>query len=284
MAETCRILHLARSSFYRHQQPPRLLGGESPEPAVAAAERRGDAELLVEIREVAGSHPFWGYRRIAAYLRRKRGLPVNRKRIRRLMRRDNLSVPLKRYKAKRKETRSKPKPTRGNEWWGTDMTKFYVQGVGWLYLVVVLDWYTKRILGHSLHLRSKAPEWLEALHQAVEAACPSGSRAYGISLMSDNGSQPTSSRYEAVVETLGITHVTTSYNNPKGNADTERFMRTFKEEVVWPNEFSSLEEATEAVEAFLRFYNEDYPHSALNGMSPVDFEQSLNQTPQQAAA
>ena len=51
-------------------------------------------------------------------------------------------------------------------------------------------------------------------------------------LMSDNGSQPMSTCYETILETLGIEHITTSYNNPKGNADTERFMRTFKEEVV----------------------------------------------------
>ena len=97
-------------------------------------------------------------------------------------------------------------------------------------------------------------------------------------MMSDNGSQPTSRRYEMILDTLGIEHVTTSYNNPKGNADTERFMQTFKEEVVRPNEFASLEEASAAVDDFFHFYNHDYPHSTLAGMSPIDFEASLNQT------
>jgi putative transposase len=60
-------------------------------------------------------------------------------------------------------------------------------------------------------------------------------------------------------------------------------MRTFKEEVVWPNEFESLEDATRAADNFFRFYNQDYPHSALMGISPIDFEASLNQT-QTAAA
>lgn len=250
-----------------------------------AKKSASDEDLLARIREVAGLHPFWGYRRITSYLRHKQGLLVNKKRVRRLMREASLSVPLTRYKAKREvDNRSKPKPTRANEWWGTDMTKFYVPGLGWLYLVVVLDWYTKRGLGFSLDLRPKTELWLQALDQAVSVGCPLGSRSYGgLSLMSDNGSQPTSSRYEAVVETLGITHATTSYNNPKGNADTERFMRTFKEEVVWPNEFSCFEEARAAVEAFFRFYNEDYPHSALKGLSPVDFETQLNQTQPVAA-
>lgn len=194
------------------------------------------------------------------------------------MRLDGLSVPVTRYKAKRTETRSKPRPTGRNQWWGTDMTKFYVQHVGWLYLVVVLDWYTKRALGWSLGLRPTTDLWLTALYASVDVACPAGSRSEHVQLMSDNGSQPTSRRYEATLETLEIGHVTTSYNNPKGNADTERFMRTFKEEVIWPNDFASLEEARESIETFFAFYNSDYPHSALAGMSPMDFESSLNQT------
>jgi len=187
------------------------------------------------------------------------------------MRLYGLSVPQKRYKAKRTENRSKPRASRMNEWWGTDMTKFYVQNISWLYLVVVLDWYTKRALGYALSLRPKTELWLGALHQAVMTACPSGSRSFEIRLMSDNGSQPTSRRYEKEFETLGIAHAKTSYNNPKGNADTERFLRTFKEEAIWPNEFESLEEAERSVDAFFRFYNEDYPHSALDGRAPDRF-------------
>lgn len=277
VAETCRILRLSRASYYRHQRALTIVQPEIPHQGAS------EAALLEKIRDLAGKHPFWGYRRITAFLQHKCSVNVNRKRVRRLMRLDGLSVPVKRYKAKRTETRSKPQPTRRNEWWGTDMTKFYVQGLGWLYLVVVIDWYTKRALGYSVGLRPKTDLWLQALHQAVEVGCPAGTRAEDVHLMSDNGSQPTSARYEKVLEILRIEHVTTSYNNPKGNANTERFMRTFKEEVVWPNEFTSLEEAIAAVNTFFLFYNLDYPHSALMGMSPIDFEASLNQT-QTAAA
>ncbi|HEX9657950.1 MAG TPA: DDE-type integrase/transposase/recombinase [Bacteroidota bacterium] len=198
------------------------------------------------------------------------------------MRLHGLSVPVKRYKAKRTETRSKPRVTRRNQWWVTDMTKFYFQNTGWLYLVVVIDWYTKRVLGYALSLRPRTDLWLDTLHQAVATACPLGSRSYGIKLMPDNGSQPTSKRYEKELQALGIDHVTTSYNNPKGNADTERFMRTFKEEVVWPNEFDSFLEATNAVDTFFRFYNHDYSRSTIGEQSPIDFEQSLNQIPEAA--
>ena len=90
--------------------------------------------------------------------------------------------------------------------------------------------------------------------------------------MSNNGSQPTSMKYQTAVDVLNINHVTTSYSNPKGNADTERFMRTFKEEVVYINEFDSFEEAQDAVDNFMNFYNHDYSYSTLGNLSPIDFE------------
>lgn len=275
VSETCRILQFSRASIYRRRR--------NPVNAAPMQTMETDEQMLTDmIRGLAARHPFWGYRRITAYLRRKHSMKVNRKRVRRLMRLHGLSVPVKRYKAKRMETRSKPQATRRNQWWGTDMTKFYLQNTGWLYLVVVIDWYTKRALGYALGLRPTTDLWLDALRQAVATGCPRGSRSYGISIMSDNGSQPTSKRYEKELETLGITHVTTSYNNPKGNADTERFMRTFKEEVIWPNEFDSFQEAAKAVDVFFPFYNEDYPHSTIGEQSPIDFEQSLNQIPEAA--
>ena len=115
--------------------------------------------LLERIQALKAEHPFWGYRRIWAYLRFVDQLPVNKKRILRLMREHHLLVtPNQRLKAKRTPTRSKPKPTRPNEWWGIDMTKVLVQDVGWVYIVVVLDWYTKMIVGYHADLRSTAQQ------------------------------------------------------------------------------------------------------------------------------
>jgi putative transposase len=100
--------------------------------------------LLQRIRALKAEHPFWGYRRIWAYLHFVEQLPVNKKRVLRLMRAHHLLVtPNLRLRAKRTPMRSKPKPTKPNEWWGIDMTKVLVEGVGWIYIVVVLDWYTK---------------------------------------------------------------------------------------------------------------------------------------------
>ncbi|MCX7823734.1 MAG: integrase core domain-containing protein, partial [Syntrophobacterales bacterium] len=71
---------------------------------------------------------------------------------------------------------------------------------------------------------------------------------------------------------LGIEQIFTSYDNPKGNADTERVMRTIKEELIWVDEFSSFEEAKERIREWVGFYNRFYVHSALDYLSPEEYE------------
>ena len=75
-------------------------------------------------------------------------------------------------------------------------------------------------------------------HGGPRSVPPDGVRDQGLSLMSDNGCQPTSIAFMAACGTLGVHQMFTSYNNPKGNADTERFMRTLKEECLWLQEWS----------------------------------------------
>jgi putative transposase len=185
-----------------------------------------DEGLLPCIQALKAEHPFWGYRRIWAYRRFVEQLPVNKKRIWRLMREHRLLVPPNlRLKAKRTPPGRKPKPTTPNQWWGIDMTKVLVQGFGWVYIVIVLDWYTKAVVGHYAGIRCTARRWLEALDRAVNGRFPNGARDQGLALMSDNGCQPTSMASMEACSTMGIHQTFTSDNNPKGNADTERFMR-----------------------------------------------------------
>jgi len=189
------------------------------------------------------------------------------------MREHNLTVKMKQYKAKRTPTRSKPKPTCPNQWWGIDMTKFIVDRLGWVYLVVVLDWHTRKIVGYEIGLQSKSPDWLKALDMGVKEQCPEGAREYQLHLMSDNGSQPTSTAFINACGVLDIEQAFTSYNNPKGNANTERVIRTIKEDCIWINEWDTLDEAKKAIEQWIHDYNHLYPHSALDYLSPVEFEQ-----------
>jgi transposase InsO family protein len=177
-----------------------------------------------------------------------------------------------------KPVRPKPRADRPCQYWGIDMTKFLIPSIGWVYLVLVLDWYTKKIVGWDLALRSRAAEWKQALERAIETEFPNGVRGAGLNLISDNGTQPTAISFMQDMATLGINHIFTTYNNPKGNADTERMMRTIKEEVLWLQEFTSLEQAREVINRWIRVdYNQQYVHSALGYRSPQEFEQQVEQ-------
>ena len=132
-------------------------------------------ELLNQIQSLKLEHPFWGYRRIWAYLKYRQGLTVNRKRVLRLMKENNLLVtPNTRLKAIRAKypQRSKPKATRINQYWSIDMTKVLIGSFGWLYLVIVLDWFSKKTIGYSVKMRSRADDWLEALNLSCNNQFP----------------------------------------------------------------------------------------------------------------
>lgn len=235
--------------------------------------------LLEKLKELRLAHPFWGYRRMTAWLRFREGYGVNRKRIQKLMRENGLTVEQKRHQALRTPQRSKPKATRPNEYWGIDMTKFLLGPLGWCYLVVVLDWFTKEIVGWNLSLRAKTSEWKEALDQALCEKFPWGVRDQGLNLVSDNGSQPTSVAFMRDTALLGINQIFCSYDNPKGNAETERVIRTIKEEVLWLNDFESFEEARATIGAWIgEDYNRLYVHSALGYRSPEEFRRQWVQS------
>lgn len=184
----------------------------------------------------------------------------------------------------RTPSRSKPRPTAPQQWWGIDMTKVMVQPLGCVYVVIVLDWYTKKIVGHYAGLQAKSTHWLLALEQAVQSQFPAGIQGQRLSLMSDNGCQPTSVAFMKTCVTLGIAQAFTSYNNPKGNADTERLMRTLKEELLWLREWTSPLELERVLAAWVDWYNTSYLHSALGYRTPGQVEQHYSHSTQFVAA
>jgi transposase InsO family protein len=202
-------------------------------------------------------------------------LPVNRKRVYRLLKENHLLVKAsRRLLAKRTSKVCKPRPEQANQWWGIDMTKVMTDS-GWAYVVLVVDWYSKKLVGHYCGEQSKSWHWLAALNKAVNRQFPAGIReASGqLSLMSDNGSQPTSRSFMEACTGLGIKQAFTAYNNPKGNADTERMMRTLKEELCWLREWKSANELKMVLDTFVEDFNAGYLHSALGYKTPNRFEQ-----------
>ena len=225
--------------------------------------------ILERIKSIKAEHPFWGYRRVWAYLRYIDGLIVNKKRVYRLMREHNLTVkPNTRLIAKRVSERPKPRADKPKQYWGIDMTKV-MSNTGWVYVVIVLDWYTKKIVGHYSGKQARTKEWLEALDKALNREYPRGVRGNSLKLISDNGSQPTSLSFMKTCSNLDIKQIFTTYNNPKGNADTERMIRTMKEELFWLREWENESELTLELDRWVDYYNRSYLHSALRYRTPL---------------
>ena len=133
--------------------------------------------ILKRIKTLKTEHPFLGYRRIWAHLNFIDKIDVNKKRVLRLMRNYQLIVNTEtRLKAKRASDRPRPRAKKPNEIYGIDMTKIKLETEGWAYLVLVIDWHTKKIVGHTVDNRSKSSHWLTALNQAACLQCPEGTR------------------------------------------------------------------------------------------------------------
>lgn len=146
--------------------------------------------ILDQIRAFKAEHPFWGYRRIWAYLKFIDTIDVNKKWVLRLMKEHQLIVsPETSLRAKRRVEKSQAKAQKPNEIYWIDMTKIKFKEQGWGYRVVVIDGYTRKIIGSKLDTRSKSNQWLLALNRAACLQCREGK---GIKLVSDNGCQLTS--------------------------------------------------------------------------------------------
>lgn len=233
-----------------------------------------DAPIVSRIQSIKANHPFWGYRRIWAYLRFQNHIVIGKNRVYRLMKENNLLVlPNLKLKAKRSSNRLKPRSKVPNQYWGMDMTKVRLKSWGWVYIHVVLDWYSKEIIGSFVSTSSKTSDWLDALNRAVNTRFPNGIHAKKgkPKLVTDNGCQPTSKSFMQATSQLGIKQIFTTWNNPKGNADTERVFRTLKEDLVWPNEWYLPFEFQGDFDSWIHNYNTDFPHQSLGYKTPAQF-------------
>jgi len=141
-----------------------------------------------------------------------------------------------------------------------------------VYLVLVLDGYTKTIVGYDAGVPCTARHGLAALDMAVSRQCPKGARAQGVSWMRDHGCQPTALAVMKACRTWGIQPAFTSDNHSTGNADTERVRRTLTEAGLWRQEWTTPVALIRALEVWMADDHEHDLHSALGYQSPRPFE------------
>ena len=245
---------ISRSSLYYRKKP-----------RGSRADRSYDEQIVV----ACGEKLAYGYRRVAWWLQRKKGLPVNRKRVLRVMRERGLLVRSRRLRARRKKEWGRVEAAEPNQIWQSDMTKIWAGPAGgWAYLVCVIDCCTREIVGWNLSHRCRTEDALAAVEQSVLERLPEGSREGNLTLTTDNGTQFTSTRFIETLNRLGITHRRTAYHHPEGNSCIERFHRSLKEEEVWTAEYRSVQEARESIGRWIQEYNHDRPHHGVRNRTP----------------
>jgi putative transposase len=270
-----RLGRVSRASFYRFE--------ESAPPGHDA-----DMDLRDAIQRIALEWPSYGRPRITAELRR-RGWRVNPKRVYRILREDNLLCIRKRKFVVTTDSNHSRKvypnlartivATRMDQLWVADITYIRLREE-FVFLAVILDAFSRRVIGWALDRSLKDQLTLTALKMALSQRSVQPDLVHH----SDRGSQYASGDYTDLLEENGISVSMSRKGNPWDNAACESFMKTLKYEEVFRSEYRDLHEAHLSIREFLeKIYNEKRLHSALGYVPPTEFEANLA-TPQKEAA
>ena len=262
----CQLAGVSRAGFYRSLQ--------EREPV------EEDMEVRSTIQQIFAEHKRrYGYRRIAAELRR-RGMLVNHKRVARIMREDNLLAVQPRAFVVTTDSdhelevylnlASRMKLTGVNQLWVADITYIRLHRE-FVYLAVVLDAYSRKVVGWELDRTLAARLPIAALQKAITERQPPP----GLVHHSDRGVQYASGDYVRILSKHQMIPSMSRPANPYDNASCESFLKTLKREEIYANEYRDLEHLRANIQEFIeQYYNRCRLHSALGYRPPEEFEQA----------
>ena len=254
IVKQCRLMRISRSSFYYEGK------GESG----------FNLELMRLIDEVFMEAPYCGSRQIAKILRRL-GYCVGRKRVRRLMRKMGLQAIYQRPKTSEPHPEHRVYPyllrnltiDRPNQVWCADITYIPLRR-GYLYLVAIMDWYSRRVLAWRLSNTLDASFCTEALDEALALYGPPEI------MNTDQGSQFTSLEWIETLKAAGVRISMDGRGRWMDNVFIERLWRTLKYESVYLHELETGSQARKVIGTWVSRYNDERPHSSLGDKTPTE--------------
>jgi putative transposase len=222
------------------------------------------ASLADPIKALIEQEPSFGYRTVAGLL------DMNKNTVQRIFQ-------LNGWQVKKRAVGSRPRieakvsaAERPNERWATDLCRVWGGRDGWLVLALVIDCYTRQLLGWHLSRRGNAATAEAALEQALITRFGTLGRVETPLLRSDNGLVFTSRRYTALVRSYGLQQEFITPYCPQQNGMVERVIRTLKEQCVHRHRFESQQHASRVISDWILFYNTRRPHQALGMMTPAE--------------
>jgi transposase InsO family protein len=263
----CALVGVSRASYYRDW--------------AKVPSGREETELRDLVQRLALAHRFYGYRRVTELVRRQ-GWPVNRKRIARIMREDNL-LALRRAAFRPQTTDGRHRFVRWpnlarrliltevNQLWVADITYVRLEEA-FVYLAVVLDAFSRKVVGWAMADHLKASLAIEALDMALDVRQV---QALGLIHHPDQGVQYACNDYVERLLAHGVQPSMSRVGCPWDNALAESFMKTLKAEEVDGSAYKNLDDAKSSIGEFIQtIYNQQRLHSALRYLSPEEFEAS----------